>query len=433
MQFLEKYILSATSEHIALLKYLLILMLLIHLPFIGMIIGGTLFSVVFNILDRIKQNRTYLNFSKDLINILILNRSTVVILGIVPLLVITLIYAQILYTLKLQTVNFLIYSVIMVSMGFLMIYVYKHTFYKREDKFFFHISHGILGILLLCGAYFIFIGGLSLLLEPGEWEFIKNPLHLSFYLNGITKYLIFILSSLAITGGSILFFFFNWQETRIDSSSDYAGFVRNFGIVTALIFTLLQPIAILWNLVVMPETALLPSIFTCSAIIISLLLVISYMLYAMLKNSEKKFGTHVFIFFILIFLITILNDQVSSGNSIKEQVLLLTYKADEMKNELEIKRGMVSGGTEVSEKTGESVFNRICSQCHRFDRRLVGPPLSSVLPKYENKEDELRAFIHSPSKKNEGYPSMPKLGLKEEEIASVAKYVLKRLKDESKQ
>lgn len=433
MYLLNNYILSSTSEHVALLKYLLILMLLIHLPFIGMIIGGTLFSVVFNILDRIKQNRTYLNFSKDLINTVAVNRSAGLILGIVPLLVITLIYAQMLYTLELQTVNFLIYSVIMVSLGFLMLYVYKYTFHKREANFIFHISHGILGIFFLCGAYFIFIGSLSLLLEPGEWEFIKNPLHLAFYLNGITKYLLFILSSLAFTGGSILFFFFNWQETRIDSSSDYVRFVKNFGIVTALIFTLLQPIVILWNLVVMPETALLPSIFSYSAIIIFLLLAISYMLYAMLKNSEKKFGTHVFILFLLTFLITILNDQVTSGNSIKEKILLLTYKADEMKNELEIKRGMVSGVAEVNEKTGESVFRRICSQCHRFDRRLVGPPLSSVLPKYESKEKDLLAFIKSPYKKNAGYPSMPKLGLKEEEIASVAKYVLKRLKDESKQ
>src|SRR3990172_10196883 len=317
-----------------------------------MIIGGTLFSVIFNILDKIKPNRTYLNFSKDLINIVAVNRSTGVILGIVPLLVITLIYAQMLYTLQLQTVNFLIYSVIMVSLGFLMFYVYKYTFSKREDKFFFHILHGILGIFLFCGAYFIFIGGLSLLLEPGEWEFIKNPVYLGLYLNGITKYLLFVLSSLAITGGSILFFFFNWQETKIDSSSDYARFVRNFGIVTAFVFTLLQPIAILWNLIVMPETALLPSIFSYSAIIIFLLLFITYMLYAMLKNAEKKFGTRIFFLFLLTFLITILNDQVTSGNSIKEQLLLLTYKADEIKTELEIKRGMVSGTAEVSEKIG---------------------------------------------------------------------------------
>src|SRR3990172_10915471 len=123
-----------------------------------MIIGGTLFSVILNILDKIKQNRTYLNFSKDLINTVAVNRSTGVVLGIIPLLVITLIYAQILYTLQLQTVNFLIYTVIMVSLAFLMLYVYKYTFYKREDKFFFHILHGILGVLFFFGAYFIFIG-----------------------------------------------------------------------------------------------------------------------------------------------------------------------------------------------------------------------------------------------------------------------------------
>ena len=50
---------------------------------------------------------------------------------------------------------------------------------------------------------------------------------------------------------------------------------------------------------------------------------------------------------------------------------------------------------------------------------------------FKEKEDELKTFVRNPSKKNPGYPSMPKLGLKEDEIASVAAYLLQRLQTES--
>jgi len=487
MHFLEKFILYPSSEHLLLLKYLLILIFLIHLSFIGIIMGGSLLSVIFNLLGKKKQNQIYLNFASDLINTVAVNKSVGLILGILPLLIITLIYSQILYTLNLPTVNFLLYSLILVSLGFIMLYVYKDTFHKRDTNFIFHIFHGILGILLIYGAYFIFFSSLNLILAPEEWAFIKNPLQLVFYLSGIIRYLFFIISSMAITGGWILFFFFHWPEKNlkiefgesispdssppaggdrgkgeqtimfhphpdplpsrgrekaveslpifrrgIDIENSYKRFVKNFSLVLALTATLLQPSLILWNLILLPETALSANVFTCYAILLFLLLLISYILYAMLKNSEIKFNIHVFGLFIFTFLIVIISDQVSSGNAIKEHTLLLTYKADELRNELNLRRmAGIAGETEVSEKKGEFIFNRICSQCHRFDRRLVGPPLDIVLPKYENKKEDLEAFIQSPAKKNPGYPPMPKLGLKEEEIVSVTKYILKRIKIES--
>jgi cytochrome c551/c552 len=82
-----------------------------------------------------------------------------------------------------------------------------------------------------------------------------------------------------------------------------------------------------------------------------------------------------------------------------------------------------SPATAALEK-GKAVFESICKGCHRFDTRVVGPPLNEVLSKYGGNVEELKGFIRNPVKRNPGYPSMPNLGLKEEEIDSVARYLL---------
>jgi cytochrome c2 len=73
---------------------------------------------------------------------------------------------------------------------------------------------------------------------------------------------------------------------------------------------------------------------------------------------------------------------------------------------------------------GKSVFDTICAGCHRFDTRVVGPPFNEVVPNYKGNIEGLKSFLRNPVKKNPGYPSMPKLGLKEEEIDAVARYLL---------
>ena len=77
------------------------------------------------------------------------------------------------------------------------------------------------------------------------------------------------------------------------------------------------------------------------------------------------------------------------------------------------------------------MFEQHCTACHRFDRRVVGPPLNEVVPKYREDIDALKEFIRNPVKKNPDYPAMPKLALTEEEIAAVAAYLLEQAASEN--
>jgi len=464
---IEKYVLLPSPEHLLLMKYLLVLMLLIHLPYISMMVGGAFFSVSFRILSILKRqnqiypvrkgsvfkggysgrdygqaknesktsfefsNGVYLRFAKDLIDTVAVNRSAGFILGILPLIVVTLIDTQILYMSNATTVGFLVYSIILVLLSFILLYIYKDTFHTSESNRRVHILLGILGVLLLLTAYFIFIGSTTLLVDPEKWTFIGNPFQLILSLNTISKYLHFILSSFAITGGGILFFFFVWSGGRKTLDENYSGFVRKLGLTLTMISALPLPLFDLWNLYTLPEVSLSPSVFGMSALAVLLLSFICFMIYAMVKNPEKKFGSHVFVSFLLIFLVMIIKDSTARENAVREHTSVLIARAEE---ELASKQERaVTTETKVIENRGEKVYKEMCVACHLFDKKLVGPPYNEVLPKYRNNIEELKAFIRNPFVRNPAYPPMPKLGLKEEDIEAVAGYLLKRMEGEHKQ
>jgi cytochrome c len=64
-------------------------------------------------------------------------------------------------------------------------------------------------------------------------------------------------------------------------------------------------------------------------------------------------------------------------------------------------------------------------QCHRFEEKLVGPALATVLPKYN--VESLKAYILNPVKVDPAFPPMPNPGLTPAQAAAVAAYELEHL------
>ena len=77
---------------------------------------------------------------------------------------------------------------------------------------------------------------------------------------------------------------------------------------------------------------------------------------------------------------------------------------------------------------GKKVFDTVCSVCHRFDSKVIGPPLNEVVPKYKGDVAKLKGFIRNPVKVNPALPAMPKPAIKEDEVDAVARYLLSMVK-----
>jgi cytochrome c551/c552 len=147
------------------------------------------------------------------------------------------------------------------------------------------------------------------------------------------------------------------------------------------------------------------------------------------KNAEvPRFGVLCFILALVLSGLMTGRDRVLESNAGYESAAVLQTEAEKTWNDLIAKREeLYKGNMIVDEKLGEQIYNERCSACHSFDKKILGPPYNTVLPKYIDKQDELIAFIKNPRKINPQYPSMPNQGLTTIGIKSVVKFLMKKI------
>ena len=115
MNVLDQFIVPPSQDHVNLLVVMQIISLLMFLPFSGMVLGGSVFSVYFNRKGKKTGNPVYFRLAKDIIDKLTVSKAAGYALGILPLAATVFIYAQLLYGSKVISVSLLFLSLISVS------------------------------------------------------------------------------------------------------------------------------------------------------------------------------------------------------------------------------------------------------------------------------------------------------------------------------
>jgi cytochrome c len=143
-----------------------------------------------------------------------------------------------------------------------------------------------------------------------------------------------------------------------------------------------------------------------------------------LQSRQPRFGATTFSLFILIFVLAGSFDVRAMANANREHARVIEQAAEKeaMEREVELETAMAAAS---GKNLGEETFNKVCMQCHRFDEKLVGPPLATVLTKYN--VESLKAYLLSPVKVDPAYPPMPNPGLTPVQAAAVAAYELQHL------
>src|SRR4030067_133665 len=86
-----------STEFYSLLRYGLFLVLFLHIPFVGFIIGGSTVSLLLNFLGKEKRDPAYLRFSKVLMETVMIRGCPLFMFAIAPLLLVWFAYARILF------------------------------------------------------------------------------------------------------------------------------------------------------------------------------------------------------------------------------------------------------------------------------------------------------------------------------------------------
>lgn len=439
MEFLDKLVLPQSAEHIELLHYMLSLILILFVPFISIVFGGLIVSLIYKKKGLKHSNSNSLNYAKDVIEFVTVNNSVGVILGIVPLLTAILIFAQLLHTAQVATVSYLALSFLFVTVGLIMTYVYRHSFaisqlilsvedeklsdevekFKSSTKTL-AAKYGRWAFVFLLLGIWLFVGSITSAANFSVINF-TGILGLLFSFKVIVNLLIFILFALTLTGSAVLFGYLYWKEDK-KLEEDYKNFLKDKSAKIALYFAIPLPFLITINLFSIPDSFLSGAVFFYGIGALLLIFLGLHFIYMILQYNKYNYSA--LLFFTLIFAVfaLIIKDQMAMTNATKTHSLVLSKQFDEMLSELR-------GTGAIAEISGKEIYDVRCASCHKFDQKLVGPAHNDVLPKYEGKEAQLIAFIRNPVKVDPAYPPMPNPGLKPQEAEAVAKYLMEAYKE----
>lgn len=450
MEFFDNLVLPQSADHLLLIHFLLKMVLILFLPFVSILLGGTFLAWYYDRKGRKEGVPLYSRFAKDVIEAVTISKSVGVILGIVPLFTLILMYAQLLHTAQVITVSALTFAFILLIIAFILIYTYRYTFsfqgiVSTLDKVLskeeiaeesvqtdvkkystsipsIHKRTGFYGMLILFIASFFFIGGITVSLHPENWEKVSSFFALFYSWDVISRFLYFITASMAVTGGTILFLFFYWEGGKVNLDDEYKEFVKKTAVRVTFGFALFQPLFLMFNLWTIPANALSGSVFGLSVAGLFLLFISYHFLYAIIRNSNLQASGYVFMVLLLVFAVVIIKDQIAMGNATKTHNYALNEEYIAYAKEAK------GTGTEIAEINGEAIYNTLCIACHQFENKLVGPPYKQVLPKYGDDLEKLANFIRNPVKVDPAYPPMPNQGLRPNEAKAVATFMFEKYK-----
>ena len=447
MEFLNNFVLPQSAEHIELLHYMLLILLFLFIPFISIVFGGTVLSIIYNKKGKKENNKYYLRLAKEIIEITTINKSVGFILGVAPVLTSIIIYSQLLHNSEVTNLNYLGLSLLLVTTALIFIYSYRYSLSfnnifnaitKNEisDRFVLddvnklsdesrRISQkaGTFGIIFLFVGFWLFVTALTIPSVYTDWN-ADNLIAGLFSWEVLSRFIFYLLFAFSLTGGMILFTFLEDEKKKRIKDEEYSIFVKQKIISVTFYSAFFIPLFLLISLFGLPESSLTGTVFTYA--IISLVLLFLGYHYLYLLTKQIKGTTAALLFFALVFSIAafIISDQKAMAASTKFHSAALSAEFDEYFAELK------GEGTTIEINAAE-IYQVKCASCHRWEEKLVGPPHMSVLPKYAGKESQLVAFIRNPIKVDPEYPPMPNPGLKPNEADAVAKYLLESYEEKN--
>ncbi|MBI5116159.1 hypothetical protein HZA56_06765 [Candidatus Poribacteria bacterium] len=401
------------------LKALLVITFIVHILFVGLMVGGAYWSVIFKLLG--KEDPFYERLAREILDTVTINKSLAVVLGVAPLLLIGLTYTGYWYTANMMTVPAFLSIIWLVIFAFLFLYAYKYTWDSLGDRApFLHLSFGLSACAIFAFVPLIFLANINLMLLPFRWDATKGFIQALLLPNVLFRYMHFFVAVFAIIGFFAAIYF--WCRGR---KSDDLFYMRSqkLGLKWALGGTLLQSIFGTLNFISLPQGAYSRTLLIHIAAALALAAVACIALVrALLTTSGKPIVAAVALLGVVALLMSFVRHTVRE-NLLREPRMVANQRTLEYQTSLAtfLKTYTPESGKLLS---GEDLFKRYCTSCHARDRLLLGPSTQYMVQKYKGKKEDMAAFVLNPKKVNPDLPSMPKPPIGQYEIEEIVEYIL---------
>lgn len=435
MEFLKDVATPQSLEHFHLLLFVLNILLIVYVPYLGFLLGSAFVS--YRLERRYRRSTAGLGrqVAGDLIATALQDPKVMLFMGVVPAFALIFVFTQLLQGTTAMSVALLTFSAIFLVAGAALLMGFRFTFRLRrilesvdpahaqeenermavQENDSRQLATGRWGTVSVALAMFLLAGALALSADPDEWARVDGVFALVFSASVLMKFAHLLAISAGVTGAAFLFYL-----DRPEASQEYRLFVRRLGTQLAVGSILAQPVLVLGTIALLPASVLSAMLFGVGGASLVAFLLAAVFVYGVSKEPGKRFASLAFVTVVVAVGLLMTGEQVAVHNATQRHAVVLALEYEKLNEEFKASLGI----TTVS-FTGEDIYNGRCLACHLPDARKVGPPFKTVAAKYAGKREALVTFIRNPVKVDPNYPPMPNQGLRPAEVDSIATYLLR--------
>ncbi len=390
--------------------------LFVYLPLLGILIGGSASSLVLHFLGRENRDAHSLRLSRELMETVAGNAPFLFIAALLPFPLVAYLWQRILSAQSPLPWLFWILPFGALLSGCALLSLYHSASRRTTDLTVLQRRTGAAGLLAILFASFLLFVLMGTLFNPEKLPLIRGYAVFLLSFKALAGFFLFLALSFGLTGGIALRFTGPLPMGTEVPDSEYPGYARSVGSSLALGGALAVPVSVVLILLSLPSTGLSIEVFAAAAVLVLLAMAAALVLILLRERNAGRLGLPVSMLFVLMFLAALAGDRAAVGNAFLGRAAPPPPP------------GVARVPAEPSADKGKAVFESACRSCHLFEERLVGPPLNEAVRKYRGDIEKLKNYVREPAKVDPAYPLMPHLGLKEEEVDAVARYLLEKVK-----
>ncbi len=410
------------------LEPLLVVAFLAHILFVNLLVGSSL--LVFALELRGRRDPDLDRLARALSRTITVNKSVAVVLGVAPLLVLSVLYTMQFYTANALTGTAWISLIPAIALTFLLLYVHKYSWDRlAADK---GVHLGILGIAvaLLLFIPLVFLANVNLMTFPEHWTAVRGFLDALLLPNVLPRYFHFLAASLVLTSLFCVAWFgrasFPVEEhfTRLTRPQLRRLFYR-VAFVVSLAQFVIGPLV----LFTLPSRGVAAAPLLGIAAGVSFAVPALWLLWRELQEEEP--GRR---YFKIVALLTVTVVCMAWARHTYRYIALAEHRrqvahatrawqaASEQARE-ELRTGVASSR---GKPDGAALFAANCSGCHAKDTRLVGPPVTEIVKLYAGNPAGIVQWAKAPGKKRADFPPMPAMAaVGDDNLRAIADHLLR--------
>ncbi|PID59716.1 MAG: hypothetical protein CR986_05465 [Ignavibacteriae bacterium] len=325
MNFLNNLYVPETTFEFFIVKFGLFLSYLIVVPFVSVLFGTLLFSLIHVHKSNLYNNIQYLKFAEYISKITFKNIWTKLLLGLLPFFGFVFFYAQ-LFSNEVKSAQNLTFAFFLFVIGLLLATIYTKGYDRVDLKNFTDsineskkplgilVKIGWLGLLFIMLSSIILIGYSQNLLFP-ENSGISGLMNTIFTSANFLFIILFLTIAFALTSAVVL-----GRMNRTKENYEFKDYAKEFTIKTGTIFAIAQSIIFVAYLFSVNVGAFSISYLLTSFIVLVIMLIINVQFYLNYQDRNLKSTSIVFIF-LLLFTVLLYNSQLASENARKEKIV----------------------------------------------------------------------------------------------------------------